>query len=217
MTGHIDYLKNNRRDFSLDVLLEENILTNPFELFDYWFGSAVDKQIVDANAMSLATVGRDNNPHVRIVLLREYNEKGFVFYTNYRSSKAQQIENNSNVCLHFFWKELVRQVRIQGVVSKVESSVSNRYFDTRPKENQLGAYASPQSQVIENRKVLENNYKKWENEFSGKTIVRPEHWGGYIVKPTEFEFWQGRESRLHDRFRYRLQKNNAWKIERLAP
>lgn len=217
MSDHLDYLKNSRREYFIDVLEESKLIKDPFQLFDYWFNEAVDKHILDANAVNIATVDTTGNPHMRVVLLRSYDTNGFVFFTNYKSAKGQQIEHNPNVCLHFFWKELVRQVQIQGTIEKVDPKISDDYFQSRPTENQLSALVSPQSECIENRKFLEDRYTLLSKEYKNKKINRPAHWGGYRVKPVSFEFWQGRPSRLHDRFLYTHQTENTWTINRLAP
>ncbi len=171
----------------------------------------------EPNAMTLATASADGFPSARIVLLKDFNEKGFVFFTNYSSFKGKQLEENPKACLVFFWKELERQVRITGLIEKISDSENDEYFYSRPKESQLGALASPQSQVIENREWLEDNYKKLLDEAVDKDVKRPAHWGGYRVKPVIIEFLQGRPGRLHDRLQYTLQENGEWKIERLAP
>ncbi len=167
--------------------------------------------------MTLATASSDGIPSARIVLLKEYDINGFTFFTNYNSFKGQQLAENPKACLVFFWKELERQVRITGLIEKISSAASDEYFNSRPQGSQVGAIASPQSQVIENREWLDNHYSKLEKELHDKKLQRPPHWGGYIVKPVIIEFWQGRPSRLHDRLQYTLEENGTWKIERLAP
>jgi pyridoxamine 5'-phosphate oxidase len=167
--------------------------------------------------MTLATASADGFPAARIVLLKGYDAEGFVFYTNYHSFKGQQLEENPRACLVFFWKELERQVRITGLIHKVTAAESDEYFHSRPEGSRIGAWTSPQSQVIENRQQLEEKEKELITAFEGKEIPRPLHWGGYRVKPLIVEFWQGRPSRLHDRIQYTMEDNGGWKIERLAP
>ena len=167
--------------------------------------------------MTLATASSDGVPSARIVLLKGYDTTGFTFFTNYSSFKGQQLAENPKACLVFFWKELERQVRITGLIEKISSAASDEYFSSRPAGSQIGALASPQSQVIESREWLDNHYKDLENKLEGKQLQRPSHWGGYIVKPVIIEFWQGRPSRLHDRLQYILMQDGEWKIERLAP
>lgn len=216
MEDHKDYIKSSRMHYSKDELIESVISKNPFEEFGTWFQMAIDEQNLEPHAMSLATVGADGFPSTRIVLLRDYDENGFTFFTNYLSHKGNEIAQNPKVTLNFFWPQLQKQIRITGFASKVDEAVSDEYFQSRPRESQIGAWASYQSKVIENREVLEENVKKLEEDFKGKEVPRPQHWGGYLVQPILFEFWQGRPSRLHDRILYRLE-NKAWKIERLSP
>ncbi|HLO38365.1 MAG TPA: pyridoxamine 5'-phosphate oxidase [Lacibacter sp.] len=206
-----------RRDYSLKTLTETEITENPFQQFADWWQQAIESEIDEVNAMTLATASLEGVPSARIVLLKGYDEKGFVFYTNYESAKGQELAENPRASLLFFWKELERQVRITGLVEKVSTQENDEYFLSRPTGSQIGAWASPQSHVIENRSWLESKVKELEVKFSSEKIVRPSHWGGYRVKPVIIEFWQGRSSRLHDRIQYTLQENNSWKIERLAP
>jgi pyridoxamine 5'-phosphate oxidase len=166
--------------------------------------------------MTLATASADGMPSARIVLLKDFNEKGFVFFTNYKSYKGLQLDENPKACLVFFWKELERQVRILGFPVKIDPQVSDEYYRSRPALSQIGAWASPQSGVIKNRDWLEEQFEKKKMEFTNQEIPRPPHWGGYLVKPVVIEFWQGRRSRLHDRIQYTLE-GGSWKIERLAP
>ena len=177
----------------------------------------ITSEIVEPNAMTLATASADGLPSARVVLLKGFDEKGFVFFTNYESFKGTQLDENPKACLVFFWKELERQVRILGVVSKLPEEESDAYFHSRPVGSRIGAWASPQSQVIQNREWLERTFDQRKVEFGEGNIPRPPHWGGYLVKPVIVEFWQGRFSRLHDRIQYTLQEDGAWKIERLAP
>lgn len=206
-----------RKIYSQKTLSEESIDSNPITQFDKWWNEAVASDIEEVNAMTLATASADGIPSARIVLLKGFSEKGFVFFTNYDSFKGKQLLENPKACLVFFWKELERQVRITGIVQKTSDEESDEYFYSRPYESQLGASISPQSTVIENREWLENRYNEFEKQSSKLTIQRPSHWGGFIVKPVIIEFWQGRPSRLHDRIEYSLQENGEWENERLAP
>lgn len=206
-----------RKDYSLKTLNETELASNPFQQFADWWQQAIESQIDEVNAMTLATASLEGVPSARIVLLKGYDERGFVFYTNYESAKGQELAENPRASLLFFWKELERQVRITGLVEKVSSTESDEYFLSRPTGSQIGAWASPQSHIIENRSWLENKVKELEAKFSTEKLARPTHWGGYRVKPVIIEFWQGRSSRLHDRIQYTLQENGSWKIERLAP
>jgi pyridoxamine 5'-phosphate oxidase len=178
---------------------------------------AVKSELDEVTAMTLATASAAGIPDARIVLLKSVTEEGFVFFTNYNSSKGKELEENPNACLVFFWAALERQVRITGTVEKISASESDAYFVSRPIGSRMGAWASPQSDVITKREVIEDNLKNYEQQFSDNNIPRPPHWGGYIVKPVQIEFWQGRPSRLHDRIRYTLQPDTSWLTERLAP
>ena len=206
-----------RRDYSLKTLNETEVNNDPFQQFSDWWQQAIESKIDEVNAMTLATASLEGVPSARIVLLKGYDKSGFVFYTNYESAKGQELAENPRASLLFFWKELERQVRITGLVEKVSAAENDEYFLSRPTGSQIGAWASPQSHVIENRNWLENKVKELEAKFSREQLTRPAHWGGYRVKPVIVEFWQGRSSRLHDRIQYTLQENNTWKIERLAP
>ena len=206
-----------RKDYKLRSFDEKDALSNPFEQFGKWWEEAIASQIDEVNAMTLATITEDGRPDARIVLLKNYNEKGFTFFTNYESRKGKELALHPYASLVFFWKELERQIRIEGVVGKVEEAESDLYFSSRPTKSQIGAWASPQSMVIETREILEQNVLKLEEKFSDGNIPRPPHWGGYLVRPTQIEFWQGRRSRLHDRIRYQLFEGDVWKTERLAP
>ena len=217
-----------RKDYKLASLEEADVASNPIDQFTRWWNEAVASQIDEVNAMTLATVNPAGVPAARIVLLKGYNSEGFIFFTNYESDKGKNLAQNPNAALVFFWKELERQIRIEGTVQKVSAEESDRYFNSRPASSRIGAWASPQSAVIENRLVIEQNVERYSSIFANDSIERPDHWGGYIVKPTSIEFWQGRSSRLHDRIRYKLETSdyNAatdtrtdanWKIERLAP
>lgn len=206
-----------RKDYKLASLSEENVAIDPTKQFEIWWQEAVNSQIEEVNAMTLATSSTDGIPSARIVLLKGFDEQGFSFYTNYDSFKGQQLSENPRACLVFFWKELERQVRITGLVKKLSEDTSDRYFNSRPEASRVGAIASPQSQVIENREWLENKVLETSETLNEKQLQRPRHWGGYLVQPICIEFWQGRSSRLHDRIQYTLQENGKWKIERLAP
>ncbi|MCF6296912.1 MAG: pyridoxamine 5'-phosphate oxidase [Flavobacteriaceae bacterium] len=211
-------LSNYRKIYKKDELLKKNISENPMELFQKWFFEADEFDSVDeANTMTLSTIGLDNYPKNRIVLLKRFTWEGFIFYTNYNSEKGKVILQNPNVCLSFFWGTLERQIIIKGKAEKVAENLSDGYFESRPDGSKLSAWASNQSEVISSREALENKLKFFENKFQSNEIPRPKHWGGFIVKPVSIEFWQGRPNRLHDRIRYSLQKNFEWKIERLEP
>lgn len=210
-------IANIRHQYAKQVLLESGAETDPMRQFGKWWQEAVHAEIDEVNAMTLATASPDGTPSARIVLLKDFSEKGFTFFTNYESYKAQQIERNPKACLVFFWKELERQIRITGSVQRAEASESDSYFNIRPEDSRIGVYTSPQSRVITSRDWIDEQFEKNKELLSGKTIQRPDYWGGYIVHPVVMEFWQGRPSRLHDRLRYTLQDNNTWKRERLAP
>jgi pyridoxamine 5'-phosphate oxidase len=206
-----------RKTYSQKTLAEESIETDPISQFDKWWQEAVASDIDEVNAMTLATASADGVPSARVVLLKGFSEKGFIFFTNYNSYKGKQLLENPKACLVFFWKELERQVRITGIVQRTSDKESDEYFYSRPLASQLGACISPQSTAIQNREWLENRYNEFEKQNSNGVIQRPEYWGGFIVKPVIIEFWQGRPSRLHDRIEYSLQENGEWKTERLAP
>lgn len=206
-----------RKNYSQKKLAEEKAATDPIKQFAKWWKQAEASEIEEINAMTLATASPDGVPSARIVLLKDFNERGFSFFTNYNSFKGQQLEENPKACLVFFWKEVERQVRITGLIEKLSAEANDAYFNSRPEESKIGAIASPQSQVIENREWLDGHYKKLKKELKGQTVQRPEHWGGYLVKPVIVEFWQGRPGRLHDRLQYTLADTGSWKIERLAP
>jgi pyridoxamine 5'-phosphate oxidase len=206
-----------RKEYSQKILSETSILPDPVQQFDQWWQEAIASKIEEVNAMTLATASIDGLPSARTVLLKGFSENGFIFFSNYESYKGKQLAENPRACLLFFWKELERQVRIVGIVQKINGKESDTYFHSRPVSSQIGAIVSPQSSVIENRDWLENKYNEIQQKISPGSIQRPVHWGGYIIKPALFEFWQGRPSRLHDRIEYSLLENGAWKIQRLAP
>lgn len=206
-----------RKEYASQVLLESDLLPNAIEQFRKWWEQAILAEIVEPNAMTLATASSDGMPSARVVLLKGFDNSGFAFYTNYKSFKAMQLDENPRACLVFHWKELERQIRITGLVQKLSASDNDEYFSSRPEGSRIGALASPQSQVIENREWLDTTYNDLVKQLGGSDIPRPEHWGGYLVKPVVIEFWQGRPSRLHDRLQYSLTDDGSWKIERLAP
>ena len=210
-------LHEYRKSYEKGELSQENASKNPFEQFQNWFEFAEQSGEVDeVNAMTLTTIGIDGFPRGRVVLLKEFSEKGFILYTNYDSEKGVSIKNNPNVCISFFWPTLERQIIIKGIAEKISEEKSTEYFHSRPKGSQLGALVSEQSKKIINRKILEENLKALEEKFQNKVIPRPINWGGYIIAPIEFEFWQGRKNRLHDRIQYQKDGNN-WKTSRLQP
>lgn len=205
-----------RKDYCQTGLKREDLSDNPFQQFNKWFEQAQQADLLEPNAMSIATVSDKGAPSVRTVLLKLFDENGLVFFTNYNSQKAQEIQNNPQVALLFAWLGLERQVRISGVATKISKKESFAYFTSRPKGSQLGAWISPQSQVIESRDFLKMKLAEMKDKFAHGKIPLPNAWGGYRVVPTRFEFWQGRSSRLHDRFVYEL-KAGVWSIHRLAP
>jgi pyridoxamine 5'-phosphate oxidase len=206
-----------RKDYQLQSLLETDIAANPFTQFNRWWDDAIKSELEEVNAMTLATATLTGMPSARIVLLKSVTESGFIFFTNYNSHKGKELEENPQACLVFFWKELERQIRITGMVEKVNTKESDDYFYSRPIGSQIGAWASPQSTVIASRDMIEENIGKYEQQFEGNRITRPPHWGGYMVIPSAMEFWQGRPKRLHDRLQYSKMQDESWKIERLAP
>ena len=212
-----DNLHDYRKNYNKGELTENKVEANPLQQFRKWFYEAKDSESVEeVNAMTLTTVGLDGFSKGRVVLLKKYDECGFYFYTNYLSEKGKSIAQNNKVSLSFFWPSLERQIIIKGTASKTSEDDSNNYFNSRPKGSQLGALVSNQSEVIENRKVIENKLALLENQYSDKEIKKPANWGGYLVSPISIEFWQGRPNRLHDRIRYRL-SHLDWIIERLSP
>jgi len=210
-------IRDLRQDYKSSSLSESDVAKNPIDQFALWFNNAIETHILEPNAMTIATVNEDGFPSARVVLLKEFDQEGFTFFTNYNSQKGRDIETNPKVSLLFFWVELERQVRIEGIAKRISQEASEDYFHSRPHGSQLGAHASPQSTVIPNRDFLENNLKNLEDKFRNGEIPKPEYWGGYKICPKSIEFWQGRSNRLHDRIKYTLTSDNNWKIERLAP
>lgn len=209
------YIKELRKDFSGELLDENAVNKNPSQQFDLWFQEAVKANAHEPNAMVLSTV-HEGRPSARVVLLREFGDEGFSFFTNYTSRKGQELSENPYACLTFFWPELERQVRIEGKVQLKSKEASDAYFNSRPRNSRIGAWSSPQSKVIKNRDELENLVSDFDKKYPTENVPRPDHWGGYVLVADYFEFWQGRPSRLHDRIRY-TKGESSWKIERLAP
>jgi len=210
-------LSEYRKSYEKSELLENTIPDDAIQLFHNWFYEAEEQENGEVNAMTISSIGLDGFPKSRVVLLKKFNEEGFIFYTNYNSEKGKAILQHPNVCISFFWPILERQVIIKGIAEKTSSQVSDTYFDSRPEGSKLGAIVSNQSEVIPSRAFLDEKLKNLETKVSGSEIKRPENWGGFLVKPIEIEFWQGRANRLHDRIRYKLEADFSWKIERLSP
>lgn len=214
------HLENLRQDYSLMSLDETEVFENPIRQFQKWFEEAQKAGEQEPNMVIIATATKEGVPSARVLLLKGVDEEGFRFYTNYNSHKGKELEENPNVSMVFIWQSVQRQVRIQGMVDKLPEAISTAYFQSRPKDSQIGAAASPQSQVIKDRSVLEDKVKELNNEYADKSVLpKPLEWGGYLVKPYQIEFWQGRSNRLHDRLRYTITELNPkkWTIERLAP
>lgn len=207
----------HRREYNSDGLRESDAAESPFEQFKLWFQQAVDAKIDLPDAMTLATVSKDGIPSARIVLLRGFDKRGLVFFTDYQSQKGQELQENPHAALVFYWRELDRQIRVSGTVSTVSREESEKYFRSRPVGSQLAALASNQGEVIPNRQKLESKYKQLMETFRHKEIPLPPFWGGFRLSPDWFEFWQGRPNRLHDRLRYTQCSDEGWKIERLSP
>lgn len=205
-----------RKEYTHSKLSKESIHKNPFTQFKVWFDEAVKSEIEEPNAMTLATADKNGFPSARIVLLKDFDEGGFTFFTNYISRKGRELSQNPHASLLFFWKELERQVRIEGLAEKLSRQESDEYFNQRPFESQIGSMASVQSEVIPDREYIENKFESLKNEYSGKKPFMPLDWGGFLVIPFRFEFWQGRENRLHDRILFE-KSGNDWKISRLSP
>jgi pyridoxamine 5'-phosphate oxidase len=206
-----------RKEYKLRSLDEHEVDADPFTQFRLWWTEAIDSKIEEVNAMTLATANEKGRPSARIVLLKGFDDNGFVFFTNYQSHKAADLEKNPQASLVFFWKELERQVRIEGTAEKIAAAENDAYFQSRPLGSRIGAWASPQSEVIESREIIEKKVAAIEKELSGSAISCPPFWGGYVLRPALVEFWQGRPNRLHDRVRYMRNGTDSWKIERLAP
>ncbi len=209
-------LQNMRQNYINATLDKADLDDNPITQFKNWLEHAVESKLEEPNAMTLATVNKAGRPDARIVLLKGIDDSGFQFYTNYLSAKGKELKKNPYACLVFLWQPLERQVRVEGLVIKLDRETSEAYFKIRPRASQIGAVASPQSQIVQNRAVLEAKFNEFETENEGKEISKPSHWGGYVVKPTRIEFWQGRRSRMHDRINYEL-IDNKWIKSRLAP
>jgi len=210
-------LANIRKDYRKATLDIGTVDADPFKQFEKWFGEALNSEVSEPNAMHLATVNEQGRPSGRVVLLKGLERSHFVFYTNYQSKKGKELENNPACSLTFFWPELERQVRIEGVASRVDAGLSDIYFQSRPRASQMGAWASPQSSIIASRSILEQRFHDIEKKFEGDTVLpRPHQWGGYQVDPLQIEFWQGGPGRLHDRIQY-VKVDTIWKIYRLAP
>lgn len=211
-----DILRNDHRDFDHGKI-EDNFGSDPIKLFNQWFQYAFENDVQESNAMIISTVGNDGFPSSRVVYMKELLEEGFVFYTNYSSKKAKDIENSNKLSALFFWTEIERQVRIKGLVEKVPEELSDLYFASRPRSSQLGAWASNQSSTLKDRDELEAQLRKYDAEFEGKAVPRPKFWGGYVIKPLYFEFWQGRPSRLHDRICFEKKEGEKWDVFRINP
>ncbi|MFO8098185.1 MAG: pyridoxamine 5'-phosphate oxidase [Salinibacter sp.] len=212
-------LADLRQEYAKAALSREHVADDPIEQFRTWFDAALDAELEEPNAMTLATAGADGTPSARIVLLKGLDARGFQFYSNYESQKGTELSQNPHAALVFWWAPLERQVRVEGPVDRLPADESTEYFHSRPRGSQLGAWASPQSRIVETREDLEQNLAAAEEEYGDEaTIPRPPHWGGYVVRPLQIEFWQGRPNRLHDRLRYRRPSLDAdWTLERLAP
>ena len=211
-----NYINTDRRDFSDQPFSDEMALDNPIKQYEKWFDEALKRNILDPYTACLSTVDNLGRPSSRILYIRDIIPNGFVFYTNYNSNKGSDLNDNKHACLNVFWAELERQIRIQGIITKLEEGISDKYFKSRPRASQIGAWASNQSQKIKDRSELESKIKYYEQQFENKNVSRPPHWGGYCLSPTLLEFWQGRSSRLHDRIVY-TKNNNKWSKSRLSP
>jgi len=210
-------LESLRREYLKGGLHRKDLAANPFDQFDVWMQQAIDLEITDPNAMTVATVGPDGQPSQRIVLLKHVDQKGFVFYTNYGSRKARELAANPKISLHFPWHGIERQVKVCGHAHKISTAESLKYFLSRPKDSQIAAMASHQSTVLSSRTVLMNQFESLKQKFQAGAVPLPDFWGGFRVEATEIEFWQGGAKRLHDRFRYLRGVDNSWQIDRLAP
>ncbi len=206
-----------RQEYTTKGLHKKDLQNNPFGQFELWFNQAVEAKLIEPNAFTLATVGTDLKPSQRTVLLKRYDESGFVFFSNYASKKSKQISQNNCVSAHFAWLGLERQLRIEGTIEEITKTELLKYFLSRPRGSQIGAWVSHQSEVVTSRSILEEKFDQIRKKFANGEIPFPDKWGGYIIKPTLFEFWQGGRDRLHDRFEYSLQKDSSWQINRLEP
>ena len=205
---------HHRKSYEKHSLEVEDLKATPHEMLEFWLSEV--EELHDFNAMVVSSVDASGQPHSRVVLLRGVNEEGLKFYTNYSSHKGQELEQNNKVALNFFWPTVERQVRVEGELHKLSDAESDAYFNSRPRESQIGAWVSPQSSTIESREVLNERFREFTDKFEGHPVPRPAHWGGYIIRPKYFEFWQGRPNRLHDRLTYSLVEGN-WSIGRMAP
>jgi pyridoxamine 5'-phosphate oxidase len=205
---------HDRKSYDKNSLEVEDLKAAPHEMLEFWLNEV--KELHDYNAMVVSSVDASGQPHSRVVLLRGVNEDGLRFYTNYSSNKGQELEQNNKVALNFFWPSVERQVRVEGELHKLSDAESDAYFHSRPRESQIGAWVSPQSSTIESREVLNERFREFTNKFEGQSVPRPSNWGGYIIRPKYYEFWQGRPNRLHDRLTYTLVDGN-WSIGRMAP
>jgi len=210
-------LTTMRQEYMTKGLHRKDMMDNPFAQFELWFNQAVEAKLIEPNAFTLCTVGSDMKPSQRTVLLKRYDESGFVFFSNYGSKKSKQIEQNPFVSAHFAWLGLERQLRIEGTIEQISKAESLKYFLSRPRGSQIGAWVSHQSEVVSSRSILEEKFEQIRSKFAKGEIPFPDKWGGYLIKPTLFEFWQGGRDRLHDRFEYTLQPEGSWSIERLEP
>jgi pyridoxamine 5'-phosphate oxidase len=209
-------LSDIRKEYAGAALNERDAEKNPFTQFQKWFQQVIDAKVTEPNVMTLASVN-ENKPSARIVLLKDFDENGFVFFTNYESCKGKEIIQNPNVALVFFWKELDRQVRVMGAAHKISQKDSEEYFHSRPRGSQIGAWASNQSEIIANRDFLEKRFRDLGKKFDGKDVPLPPYWGGFCVVPSKIEFWQGRPDRMHDRLLYTRQPDHSWTLDRLSP
>ena len=213
----VNKISEIREDYRQDGLVESDVHVNPLKQFELWMQEAIHAKIHQPNAMTLATSSTSGVPGARILLLKEVNDDGFVFFTNYRSRKGIELDKNPQAAMVFLWLPLARQIRVEGNVKRTSPEVSDAYFQTRPRGSQIGAWASAQSEVVESREVLEKNFATLEKKYKGQDVPRPEHWGGYVLEPEHIEFWQGRPSRLHDRIVYEKDGVEKWTINRLSP
>jgi pyridoxamine 5'-phosphate oxidase len=208
---------NFRNEYFSNGINEDELAINPIDQFEYWLQEAVKSKVPEPNAMHLATATHDGKPSGRVILLKGFDHSGFIFFSNYKSRKGHELTDNPHAAMTFLWLELFRQVRIEGIVSKISEAESEAYFQSRPRNSQLGAWASEQSKALRDRQELEDRFRDAEKLFDGKPVLRPPHWGGYCLKPTRIEFWQGRAGRIHDRIEYTLQAEGIWKKQRLFP